>query len=75
MAFLDKHSIGYVPSVSNCIMIDVGQHKTGDVIKGLQAEKVYIGRVWPSWPTKVRVTIGLPSEMDKFKAAWLKVTA
>jgi histidinol-phosphate aminotransferase len=75
MAFLDKHSIGYVPSVSNCIMIDVGQRKTGDVIKGLQAEKVYIGRVWQSWPTKVRVTIGLPSEMDKFKAAWLKVMA
>jgi len=74
-AFLDKHNIGYVPSVSNCIMIDVGQRKTGDVIKGLQAEKVYIGRVWQSWPTKVRVTIGLPSEMEKFKAAWLKVMA
>src|SRR3984885_66765 len=74
-AFLDKHDIKYVPSVSNCIMIDVGQRKTGDVISGLQAEKVYIGRVWQSWPTKVRVTIGLPSEMEKFKAAWLKVMA
>ena len=39
------------------------------------AEKVYIGRVWQSWPTKVRVTIGLPSEMEKFKTAWLKVMA
>jgi histidinol-phosphate/aromatic aminotransferase/cobyric acid decarboxylase-like protein len=74
-AFLDKHDIKYVPSVSNCIMIDVGQRKTNDVIEGLRAEKVYIGRVWQSWPTKVRVTIGLPSEMEKFKAAWLKVMA
>jgi histidinol-phosphate aminotransferase len=74
-AFLDKHDFKYVPSVSNCIMIDVGQHKTDDVIAGLRAEKVYIGRVWPSWPTKVRVTIGLPSEMEKFKSAWVKVMA
>ena len=35
MAFLDKHDIKYVPSVSNCIMIEVGQHKTRDVIGGL----------------------------------------
>jgi histidinol-phosphate/aromatic aminotransferase/cobyric acid decarboxylase-like protein len=74
-AFLDKHNFKYVPSVSNCIMIDVGQRKTGDVIAALQAEKVYIGRVWQSWPTKVRVTIGLPAEMEKFKTAWLKVMA
>lgn len=74
-AFLDKHNFGYVPSVSNCIMIDVGQRPTRDVIAALQAEKVYIGRVWPSWPTRVRVTIGLPSEMDKFKTAFLKVMA
>ena len=74
-AFLDKHNFKYVPSVSNCIMIDVGQKPTDTVITALQAEKVYIGRVWKSWPTKVRVTIGLQSEMDQFKAAFLKVMA
>jgi histidinol-phosphate/aromatic aminotransferase/cobyric acid decarboxylase-like protein len=74
-AFLDKHDFKFVPSVSNCIMIDCGQKKTGEVIAALQKEKVYIGRVWQSWPTKVRVTIGLPSEMEKFKSAWLKVMA
>jgi histidinol-phosphate/aromatic aminotransferase/cobyric acid decarboxylase-like protein len=74
-AFLDKHNFKYVPSVSNCIMIDVGQKPTRDVIAGLQTEKVYVGRVWPSWPTKVRVTIGLQSEMDKFKTAFVKVMA
>lgn len=74
-AFLDKHNFKYVPSVSNCIMIDCGQKTTADVIAGLQKEKVYVGRVWKSWPTKVRVTIGLQSEMDQFKAAFLKVMA
>ncbi len=38
-------------------------------------EKVYIGRVWPVWPNYVRVTVGTPEEMAKFKAAFLKVMA
>jgi histidinol-phosphate/aromatic aminotransferase/cobyric acid decarboxylase-like protein len=36
---------------------------------------VIIGRVWPAWPTKVRVTIGTQDEMNKFKAACEKVMA
>jgi histidinol-phosphate aminotransferase len=36
---------------------------------------VIIGRVWPVWPTKVRVTIGTQEEMEKFKTAFEKVTA
>jgi histidinol-phosphate aminotransferase len=73
MAFLDKHKIKYVPSVSNCIMIDVGKPK--EITAALQTEKVYIGRIWQTWPTMVRVTIGLPSEMEKFQTALLKVMA
>ena len=41
----------------------------------MRKEKVYIGRVWPSWPTYVRVTVGTAEEMAKFKAAFLKVMA
>jgi histidinol-phosphate aminotransferase len=73
-AFLDKHDFKYVPSVSNCIMIDVGRPGR-EITEAMVKEKVYIGRSWPSWPTKVRVTIGLPSEMEKFKTAFLKVMA
>jgi histidinol-phosphate aminotransferase len=72
--FLDKHNFKYVPSVSNCIMIEVGK-PGGQVQLALRNEKVYIGRVWPSWPTHVRVTIGTPEEMAKFKTAFLKVMA
>jgi histidinol-phosphate aminotransferase len=73
-AFLDKHNVKYVPSQSNCIMIEVGR-PGAEVQMAMRKEKVYIGRVWPSWPTHVRVTIGTPEEMAKFKTAFLKVMA
>ena len=46
-----------------------------DVALAMRKEKVYIGRVWTSWPNYVRVSIGTQEEMDKFKAAFLKVMA
>jgi histidinol-phosphate aminotransferase len=73
-AFLDKHNFKYVPSVSNKFMVDV-KRPGGEVISAMQKEKVYIGRVWPSWPTYVRVSVGTQAEMDKFKTAFLKVMA
>lgn len=74
LEFLDKHNFKFVPSMSNCFMVDV--HRPGmEIIDAMRKEKVYIGRVWPSWPTHVRVTVGTQEEMDKFKAAFLKVMA
>ncbi len=72
--FLEKHNFTYVPSVSNCFMVDVKQPGMNAVM-GLRKEKVYIGRVWPVWPTYVRVTVGTKEEMAKFQAAFLKVMA
>ena len=74
LSWLDKHNFKYVPSVSNKFMVDV-KRPGGQIIDAMVKEKVYIGRVWPSWPTYVRVTIGTPDEMTKFKAAFLKVMA
>jgi histidinol-phosphate aminotransferase len=73
-AFLDKHNFTYVPSVSNKFMLD-GKRPGKETIERMAAEKVYVGRVWPVWPTYVRVSIGTSDEMQKFKAAWLKVMA
>jgi histidinol-phosphate/aromatic aminotransferase/cobyric acid decarboxylase-like protein len=73
-SFLDKHNFRFVPSVSNCFMVDV-KRPGGQVVSALAKEKVIVGRVWRSWPTCVRVTVGLPEEMEKFKAAFLKVMA
>jgi histidinol-phosphate aminotransferase len=71
-AFFQKHSLAFVPSVSNCVMLDA-RMPARRLIAGLQKEKVYIGRVWPVWPTHARVTIGTRDEMTKFKTALVKV--
>jgi histidinol-phosphate aminotransferase len=36
-------------------------------------ENVMIGRVWPSMPTWVRVTVGTAQEMARFQSAFEKV--
>jgi histidinol-phosphate/aromatic aminotransferase/cobyric acid decarboxylase-like protein len=36
-------------------------------------QKVFVGRPWTAWPTWNRVTVGTEEEMEKFKAAFLKV--
>jgi histidinol-phosphate/aromatic aminotransferase/cobyric acid decarboxylase-like protein len=72
LAFLDKNHIHYVPSVSNKFMVDV-KRPGREVIDLMAKENVYIGRVWPSWPTYVRVTVGSREDMAKFKTAFLKV--
>lgn len=71
-AFCDKHKIKYIPSVSNKWMIDVGI-PARDLNQKMAAEKVYIGRSWPAWPTYARITVGTPDEMAKFQNALLKV--
>jgi histidinol-phosphate aminotransferase len=74
-AWMDKHNFKYVPSVSNKFMVDVGRPGNEVRQKLIDADHVYIGRVWPSWPTHVRVTIGTRDEMERFKSAFLKVMA
>ena len=74
MAFLDKHGYKTVPSVSNKFMVDT-KRPADDVIMAMRKEKVYIGRVWPVWPTYARVTVGTSEEMKKFQDAFLKVMA
>ena len=71
-AYMDKNNFKYVPSVSNKFMADTGR-PGGEVIEAMRQEKVYIGRVWPSWPNYVRISIGTPEEMAKFKIAYKKV--
>jgi histidinol-phosphate aminotransferase len=71
-AFMDKNNFKYVPSLSNKFMADTGR-PANETIMALRMEKVYIGRSWPVWPNHVRVSIGTQDEMNKFKAAYLKV--
>ena len=73
-SFLEKHKVTFVPSVSNCFMIDV-KRPGGEIVQAMASEKVYIGRVWKAWPNHVRVSVGTAEEMKKFQAAFVKVMA
>lgn len=71
-AWMREHGFSYVPSVSNKFMVDV-RRPGQQVVRAMAERKVYIGRVWPAWPTHVRISIGMPDEMDQFKRAFLEV--
>jgi histidinol-phosphate aminotransferase len=73
-AFLEKKGVKYIPSEANFFMMEVGK-PGNDFAQAMAQNGVIIGRVWPVWPTKVRVTIGTQEEMEKFKTAFEKVTA
>jgi histidinol-phosphate aminotransferase len=71
-AWLDKNGHSYIPSVSNCFMLDT-KRPTKEIIDAMAARNVFIGRAWPVWPTHVRITIGTKAEMEKFQAAFHEV--
>jgi histidinol-phosphate aminotransferase len=70
--FLAKNNYKFIPSQSNCFMIDTGRNGKS-VIAEMQAKNVFIGRTWPIWPNMVRVTVGSPDDMAKFKVAFKEV--
>jgi histidinol-phosphate aminotransferase len=70
--FLEKKGISFIPSQANFFMMEV-KRPGQDFAKAMADQKVIIGRIWPVWPTKVRVTVGTQEEMNKFTAAVAKI--
>ncbi|NYF77786.1 pyridoxal phosphate-dependent aminotransferase [Granulicella arctica] len=70
--FLKANNYKYIPSHSNCFMIDTGRNGQ-QVIAAMREKNVFIGRTWPIWPNVVRVSVGTPAEMAKFKTAFKEV--
>src|SRR5271165_5518848 len=71
-AWLDRNGYSYVPSESNCFMLDTKKPAKA-AIDALAKQNVFIGRIWPVWPTYARITIGTAPEMEQFQAAFQKV--
>ena len=71
-SWLAANHYKFIPSQTNCFMVDTGRPGK-EVIAAMAAKNVFIGRVWPVWPTYVRITVGTRSEMDKFQTAWKEV--
>jgi len=70
--FLEKKGISFIPSQANFFMMEV-ERPGLEFARAMAGEKVIIGRIWPVWPTKVRVTVGTQDEMNKFTAAVSKI--
>ena len=71
-AWLDRNGFSYVPSQSNCFMLET-KRPGKEMIEAMAKQNVHIGRIWPVWPTHVRITVGTAPEMDQFQSALKKV--
>ena len=69
--FLTAKNVEFIPSESNCFMMNVKRPGTA-FAKDMAAQKVYVGRAWPIWAEWVRVSVGTREEMAKFKEAFVK---
>lgn len=72
--FLEQKKFPFIRSSTNFFMLET--HRPGkELTAALLKEKILIGRTWPVWPTKVRVTVGSKEEMERFQTALSKVIA
>jgi histidinol-phosphate aminotransferase len=71
-AWLDRNQYSYIPSQSNCFLLDT-KRPGRETIEAMAKQDVYIGRVWPSYPTHARITVGTHEEMGRFQEAFQKV--
>jgi len=72
LAWLGKRGFSCLPSEANCFVVDVQRDGTA-FAKAMADNGVVIGRSWPIWPQRVRVTVGTEEEMTAFRAAFAKV--
>src|SRR5947209_12437951 len=67
--WLSRNGYSYVPSQTNFFMVDT-KRPAKEVIDAMAAKNVFIGRIWPAWPTYARITVGTQAEMDAFTPAF-----
>jgi histidinol-phosphate aminotransferase len=68
-------AMGYksIPSQANFIMFDV-KRPVVPVIQALKEQKVHVGRLFPTLPNHMRLTIGKKNDMETFLSAFREVT-
>jgi histidinol-phosphate aminotransferase len=71
---LKKMGLGYIPSETNFVTIHI-KRQSKEVIEALKEKKVLIGRVFPSIPEHVRVSLGTMDEMKYFLKEFRAVLA
>ena len=71
---LDRMGYEQIPSQANFIMFDC-KRPVVPLIQAMKERKVHVGRLFPSLPNHMRLTIGKKSEMENFVSAFKQVTA
>ncbi|MFK0312537.1 pyridoxal phosphate-dependent aminotransferase [Pseudomonas sp. NPDC090233] len=74
MTWLGERGWRCTASHTNCFMIDL-RGPAQPVVERLAKQGVLVGRVWPSWPNWVRVSVGDEHDMQRFREAFAQVTA
>src|SRR5207248_3976849 len=70
--WLRSQGYSFTPSQANFFMLDA-KRPAKQVIDALAAQKVFIGRIWPAWPTHLRISVGTQAEMDTFQTSFAAV--
>ena len=70
--WLDRNGYTYIPSQSNCFMLDA-KRPAKSVVEAMAKQNVMIGRVWPVMPNWTRITVGTHEEMTRFQVAFKNV--
>ena len=71
---LNKLGYQHIPSQANFFMIDM-KRPVAPLIGALREKGVQVGRLFPSLPNHMRVTVGKQDEMDSFLSAFRQVVA
>jgi histidinol-phosphate aminotransferase len=74
--FLTKRGLKLIgPSEANMLMIDWKTKSSKEMQEAFRNQGVLIARVFPTWPTVSRISIGSKQDMEGFFAAFNKVVS
>ncbi|MGN3935638.1 pyridoxal phosphate-dependent aminotransferase [Xanthomonas citri pv. mangiferaeindicae] len=71
IAWLKGKGYTCLPSQANCFLLDV-KRDASVFADSMQKQGVIVGRSWPIWPKRVRVSVGTEAEMLRFREAFGK---
>ncbi|MCC4622016.1 pyridoxal phosphate-dependent aminotransferase [Xanthomonas cassavae CFBP 4642] len=71
IAWLKGKGYTCLPSQANCFVVDIKRDAKA-FADSMQKQGVIVGRSWPIWPKRVRVTVGTEAEMLRFREAFAK---
>ncbi len=70
---LEAHGYAVIPSQTNFFMVSLGTATVQPTIAAFKEKGILVGRPFPPMLNHLRVSVGLPEEMDKFTKAFKEI--